>query len=184
MKIIKKVLYSFFGLIAILLIFFGLLRPFFGGLFYARSAPVFESLMCADFPFNYYPHGDFTMYLSWACKKSVYWFRGSPSDIAEINSDLKGIMNIVIDTEDTENRKKMLEFWLNKGLNINTQDQFGNSILFYSDKVETISFLLEHGARKDIVNNKGLTPAQSVIEYQEKHKIKINDYEKIVQLLQ
>ena len=67
----------------------------------------------------------------------------------------------------TKNNKEMMNYFLNKGLNINKKDEFGKTALYYvilnidNDSCDyselgydTLSFLIEKGANFDKVDNK------------------------------
>jgi hypothetical protein len=157
----------------------------FGGFFYAKSAPLFDALVCAESQGLYTPleSGEGT-YRPASCARGIYRFRGSATDIAVVNSDQKYLYAAVSMPEDGE-PEKMLTFWLSRGADINIQSTMTGATLlelFAKDgDTDTVALLLKHGARKDIRNKAGQNPIEAVRWYADKLGKKPD--EEIVRLL-
>ena len=55
---------------------------------------------------------------------------------------------------------EVISLLLDKGANINAQNKFGITPLMHADKVNTVKFLLDKGADKNIKDNQDQTAAQ------------------------
>jgi hypothetical protein len=169
------------GIFFVLVIYFFLIQPIVTGFYFARSGPLFDALMCVQVgSLNSDLHGS-GLHNSWACEKGVYLFRGSAEDAKLMNSDYKYLF-LILDPHFDDDSKKMFEFWLAHGADINAKDpKSGATMLFITSDPEKVAYLLAHGARTDIRDNKGRT----ALDYAHSNQVKFpsEDREKIVKLL-
>lgn len=98
--------------------------------------------------------GGFPLYPKGLAEFYMFKFRGNEKDLASLNAG-KGLGYILAISKDNEVEKtiKYLRFFLNKGIDINSIDGDGFSVLHKAilyNKPKAIAFLLSKGANPDV----------------------------------
>lgn len=110
----------------------------------------------------------------WVCKKGAYFLRLSAGEVKELNQTAGA--SFAVHLADKEEAKKMLQFFLSRGVDINSVDtKITNAGLtalhnaVYAKQPKEVELLLAHGARTDVRNNKYQTPLELARELQQLH---------------
>lgn len=141
-----------------------------GGYLYAKSAPLFDALVCAESPSLHFTLDGSGPYRPPSCVRGIY-ARGASADVSTFNSDPKYLYAVLSLPEDGE-AEKMTKYWIARGANINIQSTLtGATVLELFAKngdTDAVDTLLKNGARLDLRNKAGQTVLESVRAYDEK----------------
>lgn len=97
--------------------------------------------------------------------------------------------SIIANTDRDVNKRRMLRYFINKGVNINHKDQFGMTPLMFAivkrpGNLRLIRLLLKKGADVQMVNQQGKNVIQQAYDLKRKKRYYREEYGKVIKLLE